>query len=303
MGSVLSFSRPDVAIAVRTLVLAGYTIENNRRQPTHTELTCTAPFLGTNIRLLIALTQDDELSDVTRENLKTVADRDGRTLVLVAALGGDGYFGWDDFMEVFGGAVPSWRALGSGYIHDLKTTAKNIKPQGCEIEAWRLFEQLVAAGLEFCFARRVRRLGAAKRGQRVSDMITQIPEGDVLVLDAKSTGSSFNAAIHELRPLVEYVKNQKIRQKGSFNLFGALVVAPAFDQDEASLSEISKEFVAETGVPIAFLTVSVMEHFIDTLRNAPQLRGSLRWRRIFSGGIVSIGTFDSEIDASKGERY
>ena len=51
----------------------------------------------------------------------------------------------------------------------------------------------------FCFGRRVRRLGAVKRGQKVSDMIALIPEGSVLVVDAKATSTSFNAAVSELR--------------------------------------------------------------------------------------------------------
>jgi hypothetical protein len=118
--------------------------------------------------------------------------------------------------------VPSWRALDDTYLSQLETAAKNAKPEGFGGEAWRLFESLVADGLEFCFARKVRRLGAAKRGQKVSDMIALVPEGSVLVLDAKATSTSFNAAISELRALVEYTRNQRARQKGFAEVFGPL---------------------------------------------------------------------------------
>jgi hypothetical protein len=303
MDSALSFSRPNVPLAVRTLLLSGYTIENNRRQPTHTEIDCTAPLLGISIPLLIAITEEDELPPIVRQQLRLVAKRANRNLVIITAATSDENMGWLDFLEAFGGAVASWRALGSTYLDQLTTAAKNAKPDGFEGEAWRLFELLVADGLEFCFARRVRRLGAAKRGQRVSDMITQIPEGDVLVVDAKATATSFNAATHELRPLVEYTKNQRIRQKGSFNVFGALMVSSAFDQNEQSLTAISKEFISETGVPIAFLEVSVLVHFITVIKAIPHVRSGLRWRRLFSGGLVSVEAFDTEIAALRGERY
>jgi hypothetical protein len=303
MDQALSFTRPNVAVAVRTLLLSGYTIENNRRQPTHTELECSAPVLGIQIPLLIALTEEDELPPNVRDQLAQVAVRAKRGLVIVSALPGDDRLGWQDFLEFFGGAVPSWRALNDDYLLKLETAAKNTKPEGFQGEAWRLFEQLVAEGLEFCLARRVRRLGAAKRGQRVSDMITQIPEGEILVVDAKATATSFDAAFHELRPLVEYTKNQRIRQKGSFEVFGALVISAAFAQDADALAAISREFVSETGIPVAFLLASDLAYFVSILQDQPQTRGAIRWRRIFAGGLVMRNAFDVELTMLNAERY
>src|ERR1035437_3312959 len=104
-------------------------------------------------------------------------------------------------------------------------------PSGKKGEAWRLFEQLVADGLEFGFARRVRRLGAEKRGSRLCDMTAQIPEGQILVVDAKATETSFDAAIHNLRPLIEYTNNQRLRQRGYNDVLAALVISKDFNQD------------------------------------------------------------------------
>lgn len=303
MNQALVFDQPNVATAVRTLLLSGYTIENSRRQPTHTELECSAPLLGIEIPLLVALTEGDEFPSHVREQLARIAKREGRGLIIVAALHGDDQLGWLDFLDYFGGAVPSWRALSDDYLVKLETASMNSRPEGFNGEAWRLFEQLVADGLEFCFARRVRRLGAAKRGQRVSDMITQIPEGEILVVDAKATATSFDAAFHELRPLVEYTKKQRIRQKGSFEVFGALVVSKAFAQDAQALAGASREFVSEVGTPVAFLQASDLAYFVTALRKGPHVRGAIRWRRIFAGGLVERSAFDAELSMLNLERY
>ncbi len=302
MKQGLTADRPNVATAVRTLLLSGYTIENNHRQPTHTELTCSAPLLGIEVPLLLALTEADDFPPSIRERLTEVAKREGRGLVVVAALPGRDQLGWLDFLDYFGGPVPSWRALSDDYLTELETASMNSKPEGFEGEVWRLYEQLVADGLEFCFGRKVRRLGAAKRGQRVSDLLTQIPEGEVLVVDAKATATTFDAAFHELRPLIEYTKNQKIRQKGSFEVFAALVVSKAYTQDAGSLAAVSREFLSEVGSPVAFLHAADLAYFVTKLRDNPHVRPGMRWKRIFAGGLVVRSAFDNELSKVNLER-
>lgn len=169
-------SRPNLQTAIRTLLLSGFRIENNERQPTHTEIYCSAPILGTSVPLMIVLTDEDQLPSDIWPQVRLAAERCNRTLVAIANLPGAGQLGWADFLESFGGAVPSWRALDDSYLSKLEVAAKNSNPEGFDGEAWRLFESLVADGLEFCLGRLVRRLGAAKRGEKVSDMIAQIQE-------------------------------------------------------------------------------------------------------------------------------
>ena len=95
----------------------------------------------------------------------------------------------------------------------LEAASKNELPAAMAGEPWRLFEDLVADGVEFCFGRRVNRLGAHKRGKKVSDMVAPLPDFNVIVIDAKATGTEFDASWPSLRALVEYVNKQKERQK------------------------------------------------------------------------------------------
>ena len=272
MDPAIDLSRPNLSLATRILALSGYQIENTKRQPTHAELQCRAPVLSTTVPLLIALTEDDELPPKAFEQITIVARKENRTLVIVGTVATDAQMAWQDFLDRFGGAVPSWRALSDSYLQQLETASKNRLPTGLTGEPWRIFEQLVADGMEFCLGRSVRRLGAKKRGQKVSDLITQIPEGQVLVIDAKASEGQFNAAIHELRALAEYTRNQRLRQKGFNEVIGALIVAREFKQARTSLANISREFLAETQVPAAFLQVSSICHLVTTFKEEPHLR-------------------------------
>jgi len=170
-------------------------------------------------------------------------------------------------------------------------------------EAWRLFEDLVADGFELVFARKVRRMGARKRGQRVSDMITQIPDGAVLVVDAKATAGAFSASISELRPLIEYTRMQRLRQRGHNEVFAAVLVAPAFEQDASGLSGVSKQFVAETAAPVAFLQATLLGQMVTSLSQRPDLRIAVHWRSLFSGGLINTRDFQSELRRADTERY
>ncbi len=298
------FEKPNVAVATRTLLLAGYAIENSRRQPTHIEILChKTSVLASDVRYLVAITEADFFTEHTVQELMIIAEREGRSLVLVGAIASDLQLGWADFLDALGGAVPSWRALALEYPNTLATTASNRLPEGMSGEAWRLFEDLVADGFELAFGRKVRRMGARKRGQRVSDMIAQIPDGAILVVDAKATASSFSASISELRPLIEYTRMQRLRQRGHNEVFAAVLVAPAFEQDAAGLSNVSKLFVAETGVPAAFLEAVLLNQMVIAVSTRPDLRNAVHWRSLLAGGLISLRDFESELARADSQRY
>ena len=303
MNNPQLLSHPNLQTTIRTLLLSGFGIENNERQPTHTEIYCCAPILGTMVPLMIVLSDEDELPVEIWPQVRLAAERSNRTLVVIANSANGDQLGWNDFLESLGGGVPSWRALDDSYLSKLEVAGSNAKPDGFEGEAWRLFEALVADGLEFCFGRHVRRLGAAKRGQKVSDMIGLVPEGSVLVVDAKATSTSFNAAISELRALAEYTEAQRTRQRGFAEVFGAVIISKAFDQDESALMHVSREFTAQSGVPVAFLEVASLAHFVKCLKHQPNLRQGIKWRFLFAGGLLTKAMFDRELQALKGERY
>ena len=304
MTAGFAYENPNVALATRTLLLAGYAIENSRRQPTHIEILChKTSALASDVRYLLAITESESFSEHAVQELRRIAGREGRSLVLVGANATDLQLGWADFLDALGGAVPSWRALAPEYENNLLTTGNNKLPAGVTGEAWRLFEDLVADGFELVFGRKVRRMGARKRGQRVSDMITQVPDGAVLVVDAKASAGRYSASISELRPLIEYTRMQRLRQRGHNEVFAAVLVAPTFEQDASGLLGISKQFLTETGVPVAFLQAELLGQMVTSLSQRPDLRTAVHWRALFSGGLIDARDFQSELKRADSERY
>lgn len=303
MPAEFTFDTPKVALAVRTLLVAGFEIQNSRRQPRHIEILCVAkPVLSAPVNYLIAITQDDGFPPTTADEIRRIAADEGRSLIFVASEPSTDVLGWSDFLDALGGAVPSWRALGPLFNDNLLRASKNILPNGCEGEAWRVFEDLVADGLEFCFGRKVRHLGARKRGQRVSDLVTQIPDGSVIVVDAKAAGDAFDCTIANLRPLVEYTHLQKLRQRGQNEVYASLIFASAFHQSAAALSEISLQFHAEAGVPAAFMTAETLGEIVRRLTAIAAKRNALHWRRIMPGGLVDIRAFERELSSIDAQR-
>lgn len=303
MADDVDLDQPRTQVAVRTLLAAGFTIQGSHRQPRHIEIRCQrTDVLGATIPYLVALAQTDELTNDEVEDIQRSAEAQSRTLAIVAQSPGDHWIAWDDFTEALGGAVPSWQALGPTYISDLLIASKNELPAGTAGEAWLVFEDLVAYGLEFVFGRRVRRLGGRRRGRTVSDMQAQLPEEIVLVVDAKAAREGFDVTWPSLRALVEYVERQRTRQHGHLEVFGALVVSSGFAQKDERLAELSRQFFGEARVPVSFLDVELLSRIVTVLRERPDMRNAIRWTSILTGGRIRLKAFEDEFSAAQAER-
>lgn len=296
-------TEPRTDVAVRTLLAAGYTVTGSHRQPRHIEILChRTDILGATIPYLIALTDVDELTVEEIEDIKRSSLSRSRAPVIIARSPGVEWVSWEDFTEALGGAVPSWQALSPEYGSALATAAENRLPAGTSGEAWLLFEDLAAYGLEFIFGRRVRRLGGRKRGRTVSDMQAQTPQEHVLVVDAKAAADGFDVTWPSLRALIEYVLRQRNRQRGHLEVTGALVLSSKFQQPPARLQEISNQFLGETRVPVSFMQAKVLSEIVDAVCDRPDMRNAVRWTSILTGGLIRVETFRRELDAADTER-
>ncbi len=291
-------------VAVRTLRAAGFTITNSRGQPDDVrEIECErADVFGETVRYTVVLCDAAE-PPPSVGHVRRAAARAGRVAVTVARAAGADWIAWTDFVDALGGPVPTWRALGSGYPEMLDELSRMRVPAGMEGEAWRLFEEAVADGLEFVLGRRVHRLGGLQRGQRVPDLLAQRPDGVLLVVDAKASAGKFNADWAALRPLAEYVALQRERQRGQSDVGAAVIVAPGFKQNVRGLADVAGDFVAETGAPLVFLSAATLQHLVARLTERPTLRSGLNWAKIFGRpGLLTATQVDREIASAEGTR-
>ena len=292
-----------VEVANRTLRAAGYEVYEFQRTHNHAEFRCRiGSRLGPMIPFFFAFTSAEQFPRAYEEAVGQLSEAQGLALVLVSAGGGEGQLSWLDFLRAMGGAVPSWRALQPNYRDALLTASMDQLPSGEIGEAWVVFEDLIADGLEFALGRRVRRLGGRRRGQRVSDMIAQLPNFELLLIDGKATKTSFDAGWPQLRALVEYVKKQQLRQNGHNNVIAALVMSSNFKQAGAGLRTISDEFFAQTRVPLCFMTARTLVSIVGALKDKPSLRNALSWNSVFVGGLVEDSKFAKLLEEARSEQ-
>lgn len=295
----------SLPIATRTLTAAGFSITDFRRQPHHGEFLCErSDVFGATILYVIGIADEDGINADEVAQAQDFATQEGRTFILVSNHVQNDSLTWSEFLDVLGGPVPTWRALSDLYPTILKTLGANTLPPGMTGEAWKHFEDAVGDGLEFIFGHRVLHLGGQQRGQRVGDLITQTPDNRILLIDAKSTKNGFDVGGPELRPLVEYVKNQKARQRNGLPIGSVVVVANSFIQDHHRLRELNDEFLADTGFPLSFLESNVLVSMISDLKEDARIRNTLRWAHIFcSGGLITLEKFQKELTAAKKQSY
>ena len=297
-------TEPNVAVATRTLQAAGFEISAVVRHAAHIEYECERQdAFGALVRYTVVIAAGDEPpGDVSFADREAAAA--GRTIVIVAGQGGPSWLSWNEFLSVLGGAVPSWRALADTYPDSLRTASRNELPAGSQGEAWRVFEEAVADGLEFAFGQRVKRMGGVQRFRALSDMLTLTPDGLLVLVDAKAAaGGVYEVERPKLRALAEYVHRQRTRQAGSVPLGAALIVAGSFEPT-GSLDTICNEFMAQSQAPLALLEVETLLNLIRTLRDAPTLRTKIRWRHIFvRTGLIASKAVDNELTSARDESW
>ncbi len=290
-------------MVTRTLLAAGYAMSGVHRQPTHIEFRCERTTrLGAKLQLLIAITEDPSFQPAQIAEISYAANNQNRSVAFVSSTGGTDQMSESEFFEALGGAVPPWRVLTADFAQHLTTAARNELPHGLLGEPWLVFEDLVADGVEFCFGRRVNRLGGHRRAKKVSDMIAPLPDFNVLVIDAKASAEGFDAKWASLRPLVEYVQKQKIRQKGGGEVVAALVVSSRFQRADDDLASVAQEFLGETRIPLCLMTADTLAQLVNQLLRQPDLRGAIRWNMLFNGGLITMARVQEEIAAAQAER-
>lgn len=301
--SQLASDQVSTATATRTLTAAGFRITGFQRSISHIEYSCErSDAFGVALQYVFLIFDTDQASDSIVSSRSSFARENGAAVVVVSKQAGGNALSWDDFLATLGGAVPNWRALTDDFFDVLRDSGRNIAVDGYEELPWRVFEDAVADALEFIFGRRVRRLGGRRRGLRVPDSLASTPDGAVIVVDAKSSASPFDVTNDELRPLKEYVLNQKIRQTGSQPVTSALLVGDAFKQDETRLRELSNDFIAEVGVPLTFLTSDDVGQAVKLLAPDIRMRNKLRWRRwLCVGGLARQSVLEQELVRAKDE--
>ncbi len=301
----MEITRPEIGVAIRTLLAAGFNITGTDRHPSGLEIACTRhDVLGLPIDYRIVLVDGEAPNHEETVHLAKATAEENRRLVVIASAEGPDWLSWHEFLAALGGAVPNWRALAPGFEETYLTLARNESPLDTAVEAWSAFEDATADAFEFLLGVRVNRLGGKKRGKKVSDLVTHIPDPKVLVIDTKAYKDPFDASSGALRALQEYTVRQRHRQgNGGIPLGGAVVVANDFKQNAAAIATIAADFIAATGVPVTFIRARTLVAIVAAVANDSTLRRAIRWSHLLCrSGVLEDTLARTEIDDARDER-
>jgi polysaccharide deacetylase 2 family uncharacterized protein YibQ len=110
-------SREDpLTEVVQTLLAAGFDVSGIDRHVSYSEIRCErVSRLGPTILYVMGLTLAEEFTAEQREALVRSGRAEGRLPVFIGPESADAQLGLSDFLDFFGGSVPSWQTLNERY--------------------------------------------------------------------------------------------------------------------------------------------------------------------------------------------
>jgi hypothetical protein len=286
----------------QTLFANGYLLEEGRSVPGARLLTYSTPDrFGGRLRYLIGVPERAATAELV-SSVRQMAKHQLSHPVILGELENNSdvpVLTFDEFIARFGGPVVSLLPLSDSYSDQIQTLATNRLPGGMSGTASNLFEDYVAAGIQFLFGTRVIAYGTKRTGEAVPDGIA-FRRGGYVLYDAKAANSGYEATRDEYRKFKEYTLDFHRRYEASYGAAHVfLVISGSFTQSEDTLSEKSREFFAETkSTVLAFLTIDALLAGIQLVREDPRLREGVNWDKVLARPLVTSSVIANEIRKS-----
>lgn len=298
-----------VPTVVRTLSLNGFRITGVERR-TNYYCCCAERYelLGVPVRYLLVVAERN-LEQADLNNVQARANRSSASPVLVVAQPWAGpdlgfpVFSLDQFHDRLGGAIHSVLPLQPEYCAHLEVLGHNAVPAGLNGTADDLFEENVHAGLQFVLGRRVIRYGQERRFEAVPDGVAFDHAAALILYDAKAARNGYAVDTTSARQFGDYVRRFDAayeRLLGRLSAF--VVVSGSFENGDESLEDRARDFLAEYGCPLSFMTASEMGAIVNLLAAKPLFRRSIDWKRVFSRAIVRVAGVQAELDRLNRDR-
>jgi hypothetical protein len=245
---------------------------------------------GCKLSYLIAFA-DGQLSESSRDELVRLAARIGGHAVVVGASNnpaGLPAFKLDEFLGHFGGAIPTLLPFQPTYDSHLRQLGENSMPAGLKGKADVLYEDYVAAGLQFLLGRKVISYGRRRSGEAVPDGIA-LRGSRYLLYDAKAASKGFKVTEEEMRKFADYVTDFSTRYGSSYRQPQSfLIVSTSFLDSDDVLQSRSRELFSKTSSTVAaFITSDALLHGIQLARQNPTAREGVDWNDVFCQPVIS----------------
>ena len=295
----LEADRRTPTLGVRTLIRGGFVLDGAHRNPGYTILRAhRIDEFGAEHRYAFAVA-DDGLNKAQVAAAQIDADHHRSQLVIIGRSNDEvPSLEWGRFVNLFGGPVYSTMPLDPAFADQLRCLGRNELPDGMTGRADDLFEEYVRVALEFLLGTRVIRYGQERRFERRPDGLVLPLQGFSALYDAKAYADGYPVTVDTLRQFKDYVEDFQRRYNAYLpRLNSFIVVSGEFTQGEDALVERSREFVADRGVPLSFLTVDAFVEVITLVAQHPAARRSVNWAHVFSDPVVAPDRVRRELEA------
>ncbi len=293
-----SISGPNLSLAVRTLFAGGFIPDTVQSEPGYA-LVVAHRFDEFYVaqRYCFAIFED-KFSPIQVEVVQIAAKHHAAEPVLVGQGAAEvPTLEWERFMSLFGGPVFSRKPFEPEFREHLRELGYNRLPEGLKGgTADDLFELYVKEALGFILGQRVVRFGQDRRFESRPDGLALPSQGFYALYDAKAYRDGYEMDQNGFRQFGSYVTEFQKRY-GTFRqrLNSFLVVSGKFKQGERALDRRSRDFLAEYGVPLCFLTADALGEIIEILSERSVVRRAINWSRVFSDSVARPSLVREEV--------
>ncbi|MBN1316519.1 MAG: hypothetical protein JXA42_13670 [Anaerolineales bacterium] len=293
------YNKPDISIAIRTLLMGGFLLEDAQRKPGYTILLMSRhDEFGASNRYCFALSEQ-QLNSPQIEAAKIAANHHSAQLVLIDSKSDDvPTVEWSRFINLFGGPVYSSSPLEPDFADQLITLGHNQLPNGINGKPDDLFEIYVRVSLEFVLGGKVLRYGQERRFEARPDGIALPFHGFLALYDTKAYSDGYIVDLDSIRQFKSYIDDFFLRYKDYLpRLNSFIVISGFFPHKKTTLERRSHDLLADCGVPLSFLNAKSLAVIIKMISQHPTCRHAINWSRIFADAIVNPSHVNDEIEA------
>jgi hypothetical protein len=291
-------TEPNVAVAVRTLVFAGFTVHSTDRNPGYALIQASRfDEFGARQRYTFALAENLQLGSIEVDAATISADHNEAELVVIGETTSTvPNVSWLRFGNLFGGAVTSSAPLDDDFAGRITELGLNRLPGGLVGRPDDLFELYAHAALEFTLGGRVLRYGQERRFEARPDGLALLDDRFRSIYDAKASENGYETTAESIRQFKSYVELFMAAYESYIpRIHSFIVISGKFAQGDQALRDRSRDFRADTGVSLCFVTVSNLLLLIDAVKQAPSARRIVNWSRIFSETFPDTARVTEEI--------
>jgi hypothetical protein len=291
---------PELGVAIRTITTGGFVLDRVDRKPGYALIfAMRADEFGARHKYCFALADASPFGAEQVEAIRIAAGQHDCGLVFVGqATADEPTLSWERFLGIFGGPVFGTSPLEPDFADQLKELSRNRRPAGLQGKPDDLFEAYVRVALEFMLGTRVIRYGQERLFESRPDGVILPHNAFSALYDAKAAEDGYDIVLDSVRQFGSYVRDFQGRYQPFLPRLNAfIVISGAFKQGRSAMEERNRDFQAEHGLSLSFVTAPSLCEIIAEVAKHPRARRSLHWGRVFADPLVSPDRVRADISA------